>query len=169
MDQKKIGSFIAKLRHETGLTQEELGQKIGVTNKTVSRWETGSYMPNIEMLKLLSDLFSVSINELICGERLGDEAFRETADSNLVEVSKSISFSIKERTEFWKRKWKKDHAALIAFCIIAYAAAFALGCIYSTTWLVGVCPIAGIIVYMILRNRMMIYVEDRVYGKMDNR
>ena len=53
MDQIKVGKFIAQLRKEKGITQEELGRRIGVTNKTVSRWENGNYMPDIEMLQLL--------------------------------------------------------------------------------------------------------------------
>ena len=48
MDQIKIGSFITQLRRENSLTQEQLGERLGVTNKTVSRWETGTYMPDIE-------------------------------------------------------------------------------------------------------------------------
>ena len=70
MDQIKMGKFIAALRKEKGLTQEKLGEKLGVTNKTVSRWENGNYMPDVEMLSLLSEEFGVSINELISGERL---------------------------------------------------------------------------------------------------
>ena len=60
MDQVKIGKFIAELRRRAGLTQEALGEKIGVTNKTISRWENGDYMPNIEMLQLLAEEFSIS-------------------------------------------------------------------------------------------------------------
>ena len=67
MDQIKMGKFIAALRKEKGLTQEKLGEKLGVTNKTVSRWENGNYMPDVEMLSLLSEEFGVSINELISG------------------------------------------------------------------------------------------------------
>ena len=54
MDQIKIGKFIAALRKEKCLTQEQLGEKLGVTNKTISRWENGNYMPDVEMLSLLS-------------------------------------------------------------------------------------------------------------------
>ena len=77
MDQMKIGKFIAALRKEKCLTQEQLGEKLGVTNKTVSRWENGNYMPDVEMLALLSKEFGVSINELISGERLLAEDFQK--------------------------------------------------------------------------------------------
>mgnify|MGYP001070676323 CR=1 FL=1 len=76
MDQIKIGKFIAALRKDKGLTQEQLGEKLGVTNKTISRWENGNYMPDVEMLSLLSKEFGVSINELISGERLWAEDFK---------------------------------------------------------------------------------------------
>jgi len=52
MDTQKIGKFLKELRKEHDMTQEQLGERIGVTNKTVSRWKTGNYMPPIESLKL---------------------------------------------------------------------------------------------------------------------
>ena len=75
MDLIRIGSFLAELRHEKGLTQQALGERLGVTNKTISRWETGCYLPDVEMLSLLSREFGVSINELVAGERLVAEDF----------------------------------------------------------------------------------------------
>ncbi len=80
MDLIKIGRFISELRRENKITQEELGEKIGVTNKTISRWENGNYLPSVEMLQRLSNELSVSINELLCGERLNDNSFRQRAD-----------------------------------------------------------------------------------------
>ena len=69
MDPVQMGRFLARLRREAGLTQEALGQALGVTNKTVSRWENGNYLPDLEMLQLLGARFGVSVDELICGER----------------------------------------------------------------------------------------------------
>ena len=102
MDQTKMGKFIAALRKEKGLTQEKLGEKLGVTNKTVSRWENGNYMPDVEMLSLLSEEFGVSINELISGERLAAEDFKKAADSNLVTALSSSTFTLKEKIAFFK-------------------------------------------------------------------
>ena len=84
MDQVKIGKFIAELRRRAGLTQEALGEKIGVTNKTISRWENGDYMPNIEMLQLLAEEFSISISEILAGEKFSDEESRHKADENAI-------------------------------------------------------------------------------------
>ena len=64
MDVQKIGAFLAELRKERNLTQDELGMQIGVTNKTISRWENGNYLPPVEMLQILSNKFDVSINEI---------------------------------------------------------------------------------------------------------
>ena len=83
MDTVMTGHFLKELRKEKGLTQEQLGEKVGVTNKTVSRWETGNYMPPVECLSILSDLYGVSINEIVSGKRLASEEFTEAAEDNL--------------------------------------------------------------------------------------
>ena len=83
-DQTKIGKFIDTLRKEKGLTQEKLGEKLGVTNKTISRWESGNYIADVEMLSRLSIEFGVSISELISDERLLTGDFKKAADNNLV-------------------------------------------------------------------------------------
>lgn len=164
MNQIKIGKFISELRHDAGMTQEVLGQKIGVTNKTISRWENGNYMPDIEMLKILSNMFHVSMNELLYGEKLNDVNFREKADCNLVDLMKINPFSIKERSAFWKRKWIKEHIVLLILCTAAAIGIFVGGWMSSISWIVGSCPLLWILIYAVLRNQMMIYIEDKIYG-----
>ncbi|MGL6197446.1 MAG: helix-turn-helix transcriptional regulator [Lachnospiraceae bacterium] len=83
MDQIKIGKFIAELRKEKKLSQAKLGVKLGVTNKTISRWENGNYMPDISLMLVISQEFEININELISGERLNDQLFRQHADINI--------------------------------------------------------------------------------------
>lgn len=131
MDQVKIGKFIAFLRKQHGLTQEALGEKLGVTNKTVSRWETGNYMPDIEMLQLLSREFDVSINELLAGEFLSDEEFRKKADENVIAVSKASTFSFEERKAFFKKKWRKDHVFLFVILGLIWLAACILPFVFK--------------------------------------
>ena len=101
MDQKKIGIFIALLRRERGITQAELGEKIGVTNKTVSRWENGNYMPDIATMLSLCEEFEISINELLSGQRLGSDEFRKKADENVVG-------SLKREKAIWKKKKRRN-------------------------------------------------------------
>ena len=86
MDLQLVGKFIAELRKAQGLTQEQLGEKLDVTNKTVSRWETGAYLPPAEALLEMSGLFSVSINEILSGKRLSEEEYRAAAEENLEHV-----------------------------------------------------------------------------------
>jgi len=73
MDLNKIGKFISFNRKKIGLTQEDLGRKVGVTGKTVSRWENGNYMPDLSLLIPLSEILSVTLNELLLGEKIENE------------------------------------------------------------------------------------------------
>ena len=161
MDQVKVGKFIAQLRREQGLTQEALGQKVGVTNKTVSRWETGAYMPDIELLVPLGEALGVSVNELLAGERLTDEQFRKQADENLVAAVRESSFDLKERTEFFKKKWLRDNVWLIVISILI-GTAVSVKLSFDQMWVL-ISPF-WFVVFCWLRNRMMAYVEGRVYG-----
>ena len=81
MDQIRIGAFLKALRKEKGLTQEQLAEKLAVSGRTVSRWETGSNMPDIGMLVVLADFYGVSIPELINGERKRENMNQETRDN----------------------------------------------------------------------------------------
>ncbi len=161
MDQTKVGKFIAKLRREQGLTQEALGQRLGVTNKTVSRWENGNYMPDIELLIPLGEALGVGVNELLAGERLSDEQFRKQADENLVEAVRESSFSIKERTEFFRKKWLRDNIWLIVFSILA-GLAVSVRFSFDRLWVL-ISPV-WLAIFCWLRNRMMSYIEGKVYG-----
>ena len=69
MNQKNIGSFLKILRKEKNLTQEQLAEQFNVSSRTVSRWETGSNMPDLSLLVELADFYNVDIREIIDGER----------------------------------------------------------------------------------------------------
>ena len=69
MDQKKIGAFLKTLRTEKGLTQEQLAEQFHVSSRTVSRWETGSNMPDISLLAPLADFYDVDVREIMEGVR----------------------------------------------------------------------------------------------------
>ena len=73
MDTKKIGAFIAMNRKKKGYTQEQLAEKLGVTNKTISRWENGHYMPDLSLLEPLSKELDITLNELLAGEEIVKE------------------------------------------------------------------------------------------------
>lgn len=81
MNQKNIGEFLKYLRKEKGLTQEQLAERFSVSSRTVSRWETGSNMPDVGMLVELADFYDVDIREIIDGERKSEMMDKETKDT----------------------------------------------------------------------------------------
>ena len=117
MDLEKIGTFLALLRRERGLTQEQLGQTIGVTNKTVSRWEKGNYLPPAEMLRALSELYGVSINELLSGERLGAEEYPQKAEENITAVLEERGISLGDRIAMCGQ-WLRKNWWLVVICLL---------------------------------------------------
>ena len=168
MDQIKTGKFIATLRKEKDLTQEQLGEKLGVTNKTISRWENGNYMPDIEILSLLSKEFDVSINELISGERFLEEDFKKAADNNLVTALNNSIFTLKERIAFFKKKWLREHITTIVLCIVAWLSImiWAAQKLKDSNYFVllgAIGSVLAVLFYVFLYNRMMIYVENNAY------
>ena len=94
MDQAKIGKFIGELRKEKKLKQAELAEKLGVTSKTVSRWETGKYMPDLSLFTDISQILGVTINELLQGERL-------------IKKKNSSSIEIEIKLEIEEEQYKK--------------------------------------------------------------
>lgn len=68
MDQQKIGSFLRELRKEKPMTQEQLAEALGVSGRTVSRWETGRSLPDLDLLMVLADYYGVALRELLDGE-----------------------------------------------------------------------------------------------------
>lgn len=168
MDTVKIGKFISELRRERGLTQEQLAEKLGTSNKTISRWENGNYMPPVEMLMELSKFFEVSINELLSGRRLNESETRSAAEENLKSVLSDSSFSLEDRKQYFTKKWKREHwftfvvPTLIAVAVIVISACcdqpvgVFLGCLVPIP--------ARIIAY----NVMMGYVERNAFDGKGN-
>ena len=84
MDQQKIGEFLKTLRKETGLTQEELADKMNVSRRTVSRWETGSNLPDLALLVELADLYDVDMREIFNGERKDESMNKDLKETMLM-------------------------------------------------------------------------------------
>ena len=90
MDQKKIGGFIAARRKDNGLTQNQLAEMLGITDKAVSKWETGKSMPDLSLFCPLCDLLHITLNELLAGEFISDENLKEKSNQLLLEVVTSL-------------------------------------------------------------------------------
>ena len=86
MDQEKIGKFIAIERKRLGLTQAALAEELGITDRAVSKWETGRSLPDASIMLPLCKRLEISVNELLSGERLNDEQYRMMAESRLLEL-----------------------------------------------------------------------------------
>ena len=162
MDMKQIGNFLAALRKEQGITQEKLGEILGVTNKTVSRWENGNYLPPVEMLQALSTYYGVSINEILSGERLSEGEYRTRAEENMKCALAESSFTLKEKMDYFKKKWKREHVADWVFAVVLAVILCVVGAIRGNglqiaapLWISGFS--------IVQNNRMMAYVEDRVF------
>lgn len=96
MDTVKIGSFIKEQRSVLNMTQKELAEKIGCTDKAISRWETGKGMPDSSFLIPLANIFNITVNELLTGEKISEEVFLQKSDDNLVNAVKGIEKTAKK-------------------------------------------------------------------------
>lgn len=84
MDQVKIGSFIKAVRKEKGLTQHEVAEMLFISDKTVSKWETGNGMPDVTLMLPLCNILGISVNELLSGERLNSDQYYKKAEENIL-------------------------------------------------------------------------------------
>lgn len=89
MDQIKVGKFIAKCRHEKKLTQAELADKLMVTDRAISKWETGNGMPDSSIMLDLCNELGISVNELLSGEKINMKDYFEKAEENLICMKQS--------------------------------------------------------------------------------
>ena len=119
MDQKKIGLFLKTLRKEKNITQEVLAETLNVSSRTVSRWETGSNMPDISLLVELSEFYQVSIPEIINGERKSEKMNQETKDTAM----KMAEYS---KNELNTEKRKIISVLLMIFGVFIIISAFAI-------------------------------------------
>ena len=86
MNQEKIGKFIAKCRKEKKLTQEQLAEKLGVTSKSISRWENGNTMPDLSLFNPLCEMLQITVNDLMSGEFVDNNNSVNTLGENLINM-----------------------------------------------------------------------------------
>ncbi len=113
MDQKKIGLFLKNLRKEKKLTQEQLAEKLNVSNRTVSRWENGNNMPDLSILVELAELYNVDIKEIIDGERKS-EIMEKGMKDTLVKVAEYTNEE--KKVQYYKMR------NIIGGCLIGFGA-----------------------------------------------
>ena len=86
MDQIKTGRFIAEQRKAHGMTQRQLAEKLSVSDKTVSKWECGNGLPEVSLMLPLCELLSINVNELLSGERLDADSYKQHAEENMMKL-----------------------------------------------------------------------------------
>lgn len=106
MDQVKTGKFIQKMRKEQQLTQRQIADKLNISDKTVSKWETGNGLPEVGLMLPLCSLLNINVNELLSGERLDGQKYQEKAEVNIMDL-------LKEKAEA-----KRKIVILIVQCIM---------------------------------------------------
>ncbi|MBR2745745.1 MAG: helix-turn-helix domain-containing protein [Erysipelotrichaceae bacterium] len=115
MDMMKIGKNLQELRKEKGMTQEQLAEHFNVARRTVSRWETGSNMPDLDILIEMADFYDVDLRELLDGERTEQKMEKELNET----VLKVAEYSNEEKTRFITRLHWMFVAGLIGFIVFA--------------------------------------------------
>lgn len=120
MEQHKIGKFIYELRKEKELTQKQLSDLIGVSDKTISKWETQRGIPDTAIMNDLCKVLGISINELLSGERLSKENYNGKAEENMVNLLKDTE---REKN---KKKWSIINIILSLLWILLLVIMFAI-------------------------------------------
>ena len=141
MDQVKTGQFIKACRKEKALTQREVAEKLNISEKTVSKWETGNGLPEVSLMLPLCELLEISVNELLSGERLDEKKYFEKAEQNIMSL-------IQEKAE---AKKKLIIAFITGFAMLAAGLTIILlaGLLGMQTWLKIVLMIVGFVIICI--------------------
>ena len=114
MDQVKIGKFISERRKEVNITQMQLAEKLGITDRAVSKWETGKAMPDSSIMLELCDILCISVNELLSGEKINMENNDQKNEQLLLEMAKEIE---RKNKTIWTSMW-----AILIICLVAFMA-----------------------------------------------
>ena len=137
MDQVKIGQFIKATRKEKNLTQREVAERLCISEKTVSKWETGNGLPEVSLMLPLCELLEISVNELLSGERLDEKRYFEKAEQNIMSL-------IEEKAEA-----KKKLILAVIIGVITLLAGLTIGLIATLlemeTWLRIVLAVIGVV------------------------
>ena len=121
MDQLKIGKFIAECRKQKNLTQMQLAEKLGITDKAISKWERGIAMPDTSIMLELCEILGISVNELLSGEKIIMENSNEKNEQLLLDMAKELE---QKNKTVWKSMWVIMTVSIIALLAGLFAVAF---------------------------------------------
>lgn len=139
MDQIKIGKFIASCRKEQGMTQVNLAEHLGISDRAVSKWETGKSMPDSGLMLELCQLLIINVNELLSGERIRTEVYNKRAEDNLLQMKREVE--AKDR-QLLRMEWAVSVPVVLAgFLLLFLAALFEI-----PVWLRSVLVLSSLVV-----------------------
>ena len=144
MNQEKIGRFIAECRKEQNYTQAVLAEKLGITDRAISKWENGKSMPDASIMLELCDLLKISVNELLTGEHIAMDNYKEKAEENLIELQ--------EKKDKAQKSLLRTELVWLAIAILLTPVHFAINYYYpnnSGTGVGGLIAFIGIIMFAI--------------------
>lgn len=142
MDQIKIGKFIAQCRKSKQLTQAELAEKLGITDRAISKWETGKGMPDSSIMIDLCNILGINVNELLSGEVIDMDKYDTKAEENLLELKKQKEEADRRMLQL---EWVIGYMASITFLILVFVASF----IEMPAWLRVALIVFGFITFMV--------------------
>ena len=142
MDQVKIGKFIAECRKKTNLTQMQLAEKLNITDRAISKWETGKSLPDSSIMLDLCDVLSISVNDLLCGEVVTMDNYNKELENNLLEM-------IKQKEQADKRLLSVEVFIGITATIVLFALIFVAALIQMEAWLKISLIVFGFILFLV--------------------
>ena len=163
MDQIKIGRFIAQRRKAAGLTQAALAERLGITDRAVSKWETGRALPDSSIMLELCDALSISVTDLLCGEVITMENYNKELEKNLLEMTKAKEAADKRLLNIEIVTGVLSVGAMLASCIIA-------SYVPMEDWLrivlivIGFVPLAIAVPFMLKIEQVAGYYECKCCG-----
>ena len=128
MDQVKIGKFIAECRKKLNLTQMQLAEKLNITDRAISKWETGKSLPDSSIMLELCDVLGISVNDLLCGEVVTMDKYNKELENNLLEM-------IKQKEQADKRLLSVEVFIGITATIVLFALIFVAAFVQMEGWL----------------------------------
>lgn len=146
MDQKKIGRFIAECRKTKKLTQSELAEKLGITEKSIGNWENGRNMPDVSLFKPLCSELGITLNDLISGERVEENEYQEKLEENMLSTINYTNKKIEKKNNF---------IGIILTLFGTFSSMVALSMFSSNTIFNPIYSILGIVILIVGINMFM--------------
>ena len=139
MNQIQIGRFIAECRKKSNLTQMQLAEKLGITDKAISKWERGVAMPDTSIMLELCDILGISVNELLSGEKINMENDNQKNEQLLLDMAKELE---KKNKTIWSSMWAIMIVSMTALLAGIFIAAFLIPeGMWQLVTILGVCVV----------------------------